>query len=369
MSKTTKSLAQHLRIEEHRLARGNFSSRSSSKRKVPKSMITDNIFISTDGCNDYIQNEFLLSRYEKGINTHTKTFNIDLTNRVEWDNFIQSLCNDYFVNVQRNRGLVMQRDRGIFTYSTTYDNTTLTIVGDKDWVEVHEATIFSKFEPIRCTVEWYYTADGESTTIKLANDMLPCSEMYPWMSEPLDVYYKNFMASKASILLLLGPPGTGKTSWIKGLLHETKNNGIVTYDPEILKRDYVFANFISGEANVMVIEDADVFLKSREGHGNDLMHKFLNIGSGLISSPNKKIIFSTNLTNIRDVDEALVRPGRCYDVIEFRNLTVEEAKILAHAKGIDFNPDLCNNSLTVAEVFNQKTNQDIKRFNRSVGFI
>jgi GTPase SAR1 family protein len=359
---------RHRNIKDLLNSREGRLSRQELNKVVP--MTPEKIFISTDSSNDYIQNEFLLKRYEQGLNTHTKTFNLDMVNRIAWDEFIQSLCDEYFVNMQKNRGLVMQRDRGFFTYATNYENTSLTIVGDKDWVEVQEALIFSKFESIRCTIEWYYTSDGESVTIKVANDMLPCSEMYPWMKTPLETYYQNFMNSNASILLLLGPPGTGKTSWIKGLLYETKNNGIVTYDPEILKRDYVFANFISGEANVMVIEDADVFLKSREGHGNDLMHKFLNIGSGLISSAKKKIIFSTNLANIRDVDEALVRPGRCYDILEFRNLKVHEAEALARAKGLDFDPSVCNNdTVSVAEVFNQKTNQEIKKFNRSVGFI
>ena len=337
---------------------------------VPMTLDPKTLFVSTDNSHDYIVNEFLLNRYKNRIGTHTKTFNLDMENRQIWDDFIQELCQSYFVNMQKNRGLVMDHDRGFFSYNTNYENTSLSIVGDLDWVTMIENQIFSRFNSIRCTIEWYYTADGESVTIKVDNEQLPCDEMYPWMRTPLKDYYNGFMKSNSSILLLLGPPGTGKTTWIKGLLYETKNNGIVTYDPEILKRDYVFANFISGEANVMVIEDADVFLKSREGHGNDLMHKFLNIGSGLISSAKKKIIFSTNLANIRDVDEALVRPGRCYDILEFRNLKVHEAQALALAKGLDFDPSVCHNdTVSVAEVFNQKTNQEIKKFNRSVGFI
>lgn len=38
-----------------------------------------------------------------------------------------------------------------------------------------------------------------------------------------------------------------------------------------------------------------------------------------------KIIFPTNLPNLRVVDEALLRPGRAFKVIEFKRLSYDEA--------------------------------------------
>jgi hypothetical protein len=42
----------------------------------------------------------------------------------------------------------------------------------------------------------------------------------------------------------------------------------------------------------------------------------------------RKIIFTTNLPNIGDIDEALVRPGRCFAVLRTRSLEHGEAQSL-----------------------------------------
>ena len=39
----------------------------------------------------------------------------------------------------------------------------------------------------------------------------------------------------------------------------------------------------------------------------------------------RKIIFITNLANVNDIDEALLRPGRCFANVRTRNLRHEEA--------------------------------------------
>jgi ATP-dependent 26S proteasome regulatory subunit len=104
----------------------------------------------------------------------------------------------------------------------------------------------------------------------------------------------------------------------------------------------------------MVMEDADMFLKSRK-EGNTMMHKFLNVGDGLVTTRNKKMVFSTNLPSIKDIDPALVRPGRCYDIIHFGELNQAEAEKLAKRAGVTIEGE--RKKWSIADVFfNQNTN-------------
>lgn len=327
----------------------------------------DKHYIKSDDVKEYYLTQFYLGRAEKGLSTITRKLNVVIPTKALWDNYIISLSSRPDYNVQMtgpSSGFAQNELNVMLFYNKNYDGNQINVVGDRDHVDTLCQQILELFDEVRCTVDWYYTADGDSTKIPLSNEQLPIQEMYPWMEESLEDYYESFMKSKASILLLIGPPGTGKTTWIKGLLHHTASSAMVTYDPNILSKDFVFAEFISGETNVMVIEDADNFLRSRE-EGNDLMHKFLNVGSGLVSNPNKKLIFSTNLPNVNDIDEALLRPGRCHDVLEFRKLTHEEGLQLATKIGVDIISDSSYNT-TIAEVFNQAKPKKVKQ---KVGFI
>ena len=185
--------------------------------------------------------------------------------------------------------------------------------------------------------------------------------MYPFLDEPLTEYYDRYMQSNANILLLIGPPGTGKTTFIRGLLSHTNSSAIVTYDATILEKDYVFAKFIEDETDVMVLEDSDTFLKARSD-GNTMMHRFLNVGDGLVTTKGKKLIFSTNLPSISDIDPALIRPGRCFDILSFNLLKREEAQLLADKVGATLEGD--KDSYSIAEVFNKKI-ESVK--NRQIG--
>jgi hypothetical protein len=335
-------------------------------KKLPK---MNQHFISSDDAKEFQLTSFYLQRAELQVSTVNRKLNVTIPTKSMWDDFVMSYIGKEGFTVQMtgtNSGYIIKGTELMLFFSKNYDGNQIRVLGDQDEVDMMCVEVLSRFDEVRCTIDWYYSPDGDQTKIPLSNEQLPIQEMYPWMEESLDEYYSRFMRSKASILLLIGPPGTGKTTWIKGLLHNTSSNAMVTYDPAILAKDYVFAEFISGETNVMIIEDADNFLRSRED-GNALMHKFLNIGSGLVSNPNKKLIFSTNLPNVNDIDEALLRPGRCHDVLEFRKLTSQESIKLAKAIGVDnIDSSMYNESATIAEVFN---NAKPKKAKTSIGFM
>ena len=173
------------------------------------------------------------------------------------------------------------------------------------------------------------------------------------------------MNADSNILLLIGPPGTGKTSFIRGLLQHQKTSAIVTYDSEILEKDYVFARFIESASEIMVLEDADTFLKPRKD-GNTMMHKFLNVGDGLVTTRRKKMIFSTNLPSTKDIDPALIRPGRCFDIVHFDLLNQTQAESAAQALGVTLGEP--KEKWSVADLFNtQKSAINVKQ--HRVGFI
>jgi ATP-dependent 26S proteasome regulatory subunit len=74
----------------------------------------------------------------------------------------------------------------------------------------------------------------------------------------------------------------------------------------------------------LLIEDADNAVMARS-EGNEGMSYLLNLTDGIIPLK-KKIVIVTNLPSINKVDPALIRPGRCYDILEFRSLTAEQAE-------------------------------------------
>ena len=174
-------------------------------------------------------------------------------------------------------------------------------------------------------------------------------------------------ADRFSSIVLYGPPGTGKTTFIRGLLSHSNLSAIVTYDAGILEKDALFARFIEDDANIMVLEDSDNFLKARSD-GNTMMHRFLNVGDGLVTTKGKKLIFSTNLPSIRDVDSALVRPGRCFDILNFDTLKHSEAETLANRLGVKL--DGVRDKWSIAEVFNKQIEQNVaKKVGTKMGFV
>ena len=177
---------------------------------------------------------------------------------------------------------------------------------------------------------------------------------YPWIETDLKSYYQAFLDSKAQILVTFGPPGTGKTSFIRDLICEMNLNAFISYDMKVLTSDSTFVRYLTDSIfDAIIIEDADELLTSARGDSNKIIAKILNISDGLIKLPRKKLIFSTNLSKVSDIDSAIIRPGRCFDVMEFRTLNKIEAEAVCVKLGIEL-PIKKNEKYTLAELFQEK---------------
>jgi SpoVK/Ycf46/Vps4 family AAA+-type ATPase len=326
------------------------------------------IFLGVSDVEDLITAEIMKRRADSGKSTVQRETTV-LCNRERWATWAENQYKDMlYVQSNSSSGFIIEEETDNFVkFDVNSNTTTVRAYGDCDFAEDMIEIVESTFDVVTSYVEWIYSTDGNSVNVPLNRDRLPVEEMYPFLKgESLNDYYDRYMESSANILLLIGPPGTGKTTFIRGLLAHRNCSAMVTYDAGILEKDGFFARFIEDNAEVMVLEDSDAFLKSRSD-GNTMMHRFLNVGDGLVTTKGKKMIFSTNLPSIRDIDSALVRPGRCFDILTFDSLSQANADKLAKKLGVEVDQDKKDYSL--AEIFNKQSHAAESSATRKVGFI
>jgi hypothetical protein len=331
-------------------------------------MNNEKIFVGASDYGDYVFSQLLDKRANSDLSTLSREYQLHC-NRKKWHDYMESeFDGEYILESNDSYGMIITEGFNFIRYNLSSNSVTVTVYGDKEFIEDIRESVFGHFEEVTSHIEWVYANDGSSVNVPLNKDRLPVAEMYPFLKgETLESYYDRYLNSQANILLLIGPPGTGKTTFIRGLLSHSNSSAIVTYDASILEKDFLFARFIEDDANIMVLEDSDNFLKARSD-GNTMMHRFLNVGDGLVTTKGKKLIFSTNLPSIRDVDSALVRPGRCFDILNFDTLTQSEAEVLSTRLGVQL--DGIRDKWSIAEVFNKQVeNSTIKKVGRKVGFI
>lgn len=243
------------------------------------------------------------------------------------------------------------------------------MTGDPASVQMLLAYIRAAFPERLARVRWWFMA-GENQLqfhdIVLHKPSPVKPEYYPFMTkDPMD-YMRDYLKHNASLLFLSGPAGTGKTTLLRNFLYENKLRAVVTYEDTLFNSDQMFVDFVtSNNHDVMIIEDADIMLGSRENTGNKMIARFLNASDGIIQLKQKKIIFTTNLSNFNDVDEALIRPGRSYGSVLFRNLTPAEADVAAKAAGIE-GWQTPAGDVSLAEIFNPPNTSSFGK--RAVGF-
>lgn len=213
-------------------------------------------------------------------------------------------------------------------------------------------------------MSWFYSSGRgfESTDIPIdSSDVSAKDCYYPFINDGVDNFLERYHSSKNSILLLTGEPGTGKTSFIRYYLSAYNLDSIVTYDEAVMQRDDFYINFLTNQKrHVLIVEDADLLLAAREDGENKIMSKFLNVSDGLVKALNKKIIFSTNITQLSKIDSAVIRPGRCFEILQFRKLTMKEANVVCEEENLP--PfDIASAEYSLADIFNRTNKPKIRK--------
>lgn len=172
---------------------------------------------------------------------------------------------------------------------------------------------------------------------------------------------------KSGLILLHGKPGTGKTTYIKNLISSFRDQDFIFVQndlvPELLKPDFV--SFLVENKNcILIIEDAEKVVMSREAQESSVVSTILQLTDGLFSDYlNIKVICSFN-TNLEKIDKALLRKGRMIARYEFKDLTKDKANQLLKQLGYEE----MDKPMSVAEIhkLNHKDFQEEEK--QKIGF-
>ena len=178
----------------------------------------------------------------------------------------------------------------------------------------------------------------------------------------------RFKSETKGLILFHGEPGTGKTYYIRHLLRTMTSNGkVVIYMPPNMV-DYLvepgFMTFLSAEISnfseegyfcALLIEDAEPLLAARQGDVRiQGVSNLLNMTDGLLNDMLDLQIICTFNVKLKELDKALLRPGRLLARKEFKRLSALDANILGQQLGVKHH---FTAPATIAEVYAMLNNK------------
>lgn len=207
----------------------------------------------------------------------------------------------------------------------------------KDVFEGHKSKL-------RISINNFYIDFGQITSFLSdieEKDIAAEAKYTPYID--IDEMFSQFFKGRENILMFVGPSGLGKSKLsslaIKYMFNhpeEFDKSGyeevVTVKSTQVLASDEFWHNLQVIKPRLVIIDDLDFMLGARDeeitsGHDvqkNAFMNQFLSFSDGIIRS-NTKFIITTN-QDIDDIDSALLRKGRLFEIIQLRPLTKDECE-------------------------------------------
>lgn len=168
-----------------------------------------------------------------------------------------------------------------------------------------------------------------------------------------DKKINEFIEAKetSGLVILHGEKGTGKSSYIKHLISSHPEKKFVFVPSAMIKLlgDTSFGSFLTSlSEHVIILEDCEGAIRNRATGDSAAVSLLLNMTDGILADDlNMKFICTFN-EDMKDIDQALLRKGRCVSKYEFKPLCVEKASVLLKERGIE---TLLTKPITLSDIF------------------
>lgn len=169
------------------------------------------------------------------------------------------------------------------------------------------------------------------------------------------------------MFLFYGSPGTGKSTYIKYLLN-CIHKDIIFMSPGLagsLDAPELTRFLLENTNTIIVIEDAEQLITTRDAGRNSTISTLLNLTDGLLGECLHIQVIATFNTQLQHIDKALLRKGRLQAMYEFKELSIAKAQQLSNKLGFT---SIISTPMSLASIYNQ--NQTEYNFNTrtAIGF-